>query len=227
MHPLDRPIWTALTTEQAHLALGDDLARRFALDVSPLAAARDNSQASCAALAALIPHGDDISLVEPDPPPAPPGIEASPGKLCVQMVAASMAGPQKAALPIEQLGEPDAADMLDLALLTKPGPFKARTHTLGRFIGIKDQGKLVAMAGERQRAPGFIEISAVCTHPDHRGKGYGAALLGAAADRILSDGLTPFLHSYADNAPAIALYQSLGFKVRFELLHSVWKRAAS
>lgn len=225
-HPLDRPIWSALTSAQAPLSRGNETAKRFAPDVSPLAAARDASPEACAALADLIPAGDDISLLEPQPPSPPPGVTEIIRRAGVQMVATAPAAPRP--LPgvrIDPLGEADAAEMLALALLTRPGPFRTRTHTLGRFVGVRDNGALIAMAGERLATAEFIEVSAVCTHPDHRGRGVGAALLSTVAQRILADGKTPFLHSYADNAPALALYRALGFETRLEVQHAIWKRA--
>ncbi|MEI9963878.1 MAG: GNAT family N-acetyltransferase [Caulobacteraceae bacterium] len=104
--------------------------------------------------------------------------------------------------------------MLALATLTQPGPFFARTHQLGDFIGVKQEGRLVAMAGERMRPTGFTEVSGVCTHPDWRGRGYAAGLMRLVAARILARGETPFLHVYASNTGAIALYEALGFRLR-------------
>ena len=89
--------------------------------------------------------------------------------------------------------------MLALATLTRPGPFFARTHQLGAFIGVKQDGRLVAMAGERMQPTGFTEVSGVCTHPDPRGRGYAGGLMRQVAARILARGETPFLHAYADN----------------------------
>jgi hypothetical protein len=92
---------------------------------------------------------------------------------------------------------------------------------MGRFIGVKQGGRLVAMAGERLRPEGHTEVSGVCTHPEYRGKGYARGLMRIVAARILARGETPFLHSYAHNAGAIALYESLGFRVRSGIVLTV------
>jgi predicted GNAT family acetyltransferase len=114
--------------------------------------------------------------------------------------------------------------MLALATLTRPGPFRSLTHTMGRFFGVREGGILIAMAGERLHTPGFHEITAVCTHPDHRGRGLGAALMRKVGARMLDEGDQPFLHTYANNATAVGLYRRLGFDVRTEVTHAVWKR---
>jgi predicted GNAT family acetyltransferase len=224
MHPLDKLAWTALTTRQAHLSEGGPLARRFRADIGPFAACADESEAAVAALAELIPADGDISLLEPAPPAPPPGATLVMTALGLQMVWTKFSAEQRG-FNIQPLSDADAEEMLALALLTKPGPFRARTNTLGRFVGIRDNGKFVAMAGERLQIAGFIEISGVCTHPDYRGRGYGAALMRTVGARIIADGETPFLHTYAHNTGAIALYQSLGFETRCEVTHAVWKRA--
>lgn len=223
-HPLDCPAWSALTTHQATYALGGRGAWRFREDIGPFAGAKDASPQSVAALAALARAEDDMSLLEVLPPDPPPGIERKLNAAGVQMVARAFTS-DGASFSIEPLSERDSADMIALATLTRPGPFRAATHTLGRFVGIRDNGRLVAMAGERMQMPDFVEISAVCTHPDYRGRGYGAALMRAVGDRILSEGNTPFLHAYASNTGAIALYRKLGFELRAEVNHAVWSKA--
>jgi ribosomal protein S18 acetylase RimI-like enzyme len=230
MHLLDRPVWSALTTRQSAFGEGSALAKRYPADISPLAAARDASGEALAALRALIPSLGDISLLEAEPPAPPPGVSETVRKTCVQMLQTHPVetGAQAQTLNIQILGDADAPEMLALALMTRPGPFCANTHTLGRFIGVRDKGALIAMAGERTQvenaAGSFVEVSAVCTHPAYRGQGLGAALLARVAARIRADGATPYLHSYADNAPALALYRQLGFTVRADIVHCVWKR---
>ncbi len=220
-HPLDRPVWSALTGErQAHLALGDPArALRIAPEYGLFAVAADDSPDSLAALAALNTTPAGLGLVETRDVPLPPGTAAK-QSACVQMTAAALTagGPD---LAFEPLVEADAPEMLALATLTEPGPFFARTHRLGDFIGVKRDGRLVAMAGERMKPDGFTEVSGVCTHPDWRGRGYASGLMRVVAARILARGETPYLHAYAANTGAIALYESLGFSVRTPVIFTV------
>lgn len=222
-HPLDRPIWSALTTRQARCGGDGPLARRFDETIGPFAAASDDGAEAVAALAALAHGEDDMSLLEPNPPAPPPEIELKMSAAGVQMVARAFTRGEHA-FALAPLSEADAPEMLELALLTKPGPFRARTHTLGRFLGVRENGRLIAMAGERLQMDGFVEISAVCTLPDHRGRGLAGALMRAVGARILSEGDTPFLHAYAANTNAIALYRKLGFEHRADVTHAMWTR---
>lgn len=205
-----RPVWDALTSRQAGSSVGDERARRFAPDIGPLAASRDDTPESLRALAALIPPSGTLLLLQADPIVLPPGTVAVTSAAGVQMVAARVTETACAA-PIEPLTAADVPAMIELATLTKPGPFAARTASLGEFWGIKDGGVLVAMAGERMRHAGFTELSGVCTHPTARGRGYGLALSAWVAARIAARGDTPYLHAYASNTIAIEIYRSLGF----------------
>jgi len=207
---LDRPVWTALDTRQASFAIGGERARRFVADVGPLAAARDDSPESLQALAELVPPTGTLLLLQADPIVVPAGRVAVTTAAGVQMIASRIVD-APVDDRIEQLTEADAPAMLALATLTKPGPFAARTPSLGEFWGVKDGGVLVAMAGERMKQDGFTEVSGVCTHPDARGRGLARLLSTWVAARISARGETPYLHAYASNAAAIELYRSLGF----------------
>jgi hypothetical protein len=215
-HPLDRPAWNALSTRQASFGLGDARARRFAPDVGLFAAAADGSDEAQAALAALVAAHGPVATVETTAQPLPPGLIADPRPAVLQMVGERLS-PAEPAFEVAPLTDADAPQMLALATLTKPGPFFARTHRLGDFVGVKQGGELIAMAGERMKPVGFTEVSGVCSHPDHQGKGYAAGLMGVIAARILARGETPFLHVFADNTGAVRLYKALGYAVRTEI----------
>ena len=226
MHPLDNVIWQALTTRQAQFAEGSAHARRFVREVSPLSGFEEPSDANYAALAALVGDGASTAVFLDQPFTHRPGWEFVVGAPLVQMVCDK---PVRFAASnghaILELGSSESPEMLELTALTKPGPFGTRTHELGAYLGIRDNGRLVAMAGERLKVPGFTEISAVCTHPEHTGKSYARLLMSEIVNRIRARGETPFLHVRQDNTRAITLYELLGFQARKVLHFAVLRRA--
>jgi predicted GNAT family acetyltransferase len=212
-HCLDRPVWAALTHGHAPVAVGGAQARRYPAEISPFAAAIDDSPESMAALAALAQPGESMLLMQAGEVTVPPRLLMRKQAQAVQMLA------EKTALhvtdaQIQLLGVDDAEAMFALADLTKPGPFSLQAQTLGRFWGIKADGQLIAMGGERLNGPGFRELSGLCTHPDHQGQGLGRRLLAFVAAQIAQRGETAFLHAYAANTHAIRLYESVGFRHR-------------
>lgn len=213
---LDRPIWTALSTRQAEFAEGGPLALRFRATVEPFAAAAADDPESLDALARLATRGEQLLLIAKEPTPLPPGMTLTSEAVGVQMVATRAIAGERAADAVP-LGDSDAAEMIALARLTKPGPFRAETHRLGTFRGIRREGHLVAMAGERMKLPGMTEVSGVCTHPHWRGHGFARMLSALIAAGIQDRGETPFLHAYAGNEAAIRLYGQLGFELRSEM----------
>jgi predicted GNAT family acetyltransferase len=227
MHPLERPVWASLMTYHASLSEGDSLAKRFARDVNLFAAACDDTPAALAALAALVKPEESVFLLQVPAILIPPGlVEVRAGK-GVQMVATRSMTVETTCSDIVTLGDEDAPEMLALAELTEPGPFLARTHTMGTFLGIRVGGRLAAMAGERMRFPGYTEVSGVCTHPEFRGRGFARRLSATVAAGIEARGDRPFLHAWKSNHSAISLYEGLGFKVRTEVNAAVLKRSGS
>jgi predicted GNAT family acetyltransferase len=221
-HPLDRAVWNAFTTRQAGVALRDGNALRVHPDFGLFAATADQAPESLDALSRLVhAHGGEVGLAERFDPPPIPATTVAKRAILNQMIAVNLAAPKPAAFAIEALSDADGPQMLALATLTAPGPFFSRTHQLGEFVGVKIDGRLVAMAGERMRLDGFTEVSGVCAHPDHRGKGYAAQLMLHVAHKIAARGETPFLHSYDHNSGAIALYEALGFRFRCQQILTV------
>ncbi|WP_293677328.1 GNAT family N-acetyltransferase [uncultured Phenylobacterium sp.] len=216
-HPLDRPVWASLTTRQSGLALGNARAVRLDPDYGVFVAAADDSAPNLAALGALVRAEGEAGMVEAGDWPAIHGVIAQPPVTLCQMVAGDLKGVAPGGFDVVDLTAQDGSEMFDLARLTQPGPFFGRTHRLGDFVGVRQGGRLVAMAGERMKLPGFTEVSAVCTHPDHRGHGYAAALTAVVSGRIEARGETPFLHVYPHNLGAIRLYEQLGYAIRREM----------
>jgi predicted GNAT family acetyltransferase len=223
---LDNPIWHALSTEQSALAQGNGFAKRFPIDVAPFGGLIDQSTAAYDALEEILP-GAVTALALDAEPVLPRNWEMVQSGEMYQMICEAPAHLEVNQV-FRELTKADVPEMLALTKLTEPGPFLPRTIELGAYLGIHDSGSLVAMAGERLHLTGFTEISAVCTLPQYRGRGYGNALLSALIARIMRRGKTPFLHVRTENVTAVGLYEKLGFKVRAQLHLAVIKhRTAS
>jgi predicted GNAT family acetyltransferase len=221
-HPLDRTAWNALGGRQAQFAICDHRARRFRPEIGPIAAVADNHPHNLQALAGLAPSGTQVFTVEYTETPTSDLLVQDQTKILVQMVAVRLT--EQNGGPVVELTDEDSPEMLALALLTEPGPFGTATHHLGQFIGVKVDGRLVAMAGERMKVDGFSEVSGVCTHPDFQGRGYARMLSHAVAKRIFDRGETPFLHAFESNIAAVGLYEKLGFTVRARLIVTMLNR---
>ncbi|MFJ8105797.1 GNAT family N-acetyltransferase [Streptomyces sp. NPDC096132] len=211
-HPLDNAVWAALTGPHAHLAESVGRAARYPADVYAFAALADPRDPDAwADLHTLAGPGTAVRIKPVDR--VPDGWELLGGGEGVQLVAtgAFRTEPAPEAVP---LGTDEVPEILDLVARTRPGPFLRRTITLGTYLGIRHQDRLIALAGERLRLDGWTEISAVCTDPGHRGKGLATRLIRAVGHGIRERGDIPFLHAAADNTPAIRLYESLGFRLR-------------
>jgi ribosomal protein S18 acetylase RimI-like enzyme len=211
-HVLDNPALAALTGPHAHFAEGRGRVLRYPVDVSPWLALPDEPDADdWADLATLGGPGAEVALAG-FVGQVPEGWEITFAVDGVQLVADALAdAPDPEAV---RLGPTDVPEILDLVERTRPGPFLPRTIEMGTYLGIRRDGVLVAMAGERLHPPGWTEISAVCTDPAARGEGLATRLILAVAHGIRERGETPFLHTGAGNTHAIRLYESLGFRLR-------------
>jgi ribosomal protein S18 acetylase RimI-like enzyme len=223
IHPLDHPIWFSLITRQIELAEGGARARRYPPAIAPFADIVDVSPQSFAALGALMSQSDLAVLFTPDPVTPPAEFKILLAETGEQMIG-TPAESSIRGVEIVTLGADDAAAMVELTELTKPGPFTLRTHELGTFLGIRIAGQLVAMAGERMKPANYTEMTAVCVHPDHRGRGYAQVLLAAVSRQIAARGEIPFLHVFSSNHSAIALYRRQGMEIRRRLYVTVLQR---
>src|SRR3954447_17303745 len=222
VHPLDNPVWHALTGPQKTVAEGSSLALRFEPDVAPFAGMPDEPSAeSWDEMGELVgPGGAAILTVDAEPRDGWTQLFRVP---LLQMVATEdvSSGPEAG---FSSLGLADAAEMMALVGRTHPGPFMERTVELGDYLGVRaEDGALVAMAGVRMRVEGFSEISAVCTDAALRGTGIGTRLVLALVGRIRARDETPCLHVATDNTNAIRLYEALGFTVRREGAVTGWR----
>jgi ribosomal protein S18 acetylase RimI-like enzyme len=210
-HVLDRPVWHSLIGAHAHLARRHGIAAAYDPAVSPFAGTAENGDAAWADLRILL--GSGSALLPGSPFPLPVDVRV-PFRAPVRQMVAAEWRPEPDPEAIE-LGPADAAEMHDLATRTKPGPFELRTGELGRYVGYRVDGRLVAMAGERFHPPGYTEVSAVCTDPEFRGRGYAERAMRTIGAGIVARGEIPFLHVATDN-PAISIYERLGFVTRLQ-----------
>lgn len=211
MDPLENPVWHALRGPQRAFADDAGMAVRYEPAVAPFAAIPDTpTPAAWDALATLVGDADAVLFradrVEPR------GWTERFRARCLQMVHDGRPTSGHAPVDFDVLRSPDVPDMLALVERTRPGPFLPRTIELGRYLGVRDGGRLVAMAGERMHLPGYTEVSAVCVDDSHRGQGLATSLMNVIIDGIASRGDVPFLHVYHENDSAIRRYDALGFR---------------
>lgn len=220
---LNNPVYAALSTTDASFNIGNEAVKFFHQEVSPFAGFDEETKNGFDQLHDLLPQGRKILYAIPAPIAAPNGWEVQheiEGRQFVYEV-----GTVNGSFPeIVPLNETHVEEMIALTRLTKPGPFDKRTIEFGQYHGIFENGKLAAMTGQRLHINNYTEISAVCTHPDHLGKGYATSLLQHQLQIILNNGETPFLHVRADNDRAIAVYERLGFKVSRPMFFYFMKR---
>lgn len=222
---LDNPIWHALSTAHAQFAEGDDLAKRYQTDIGPLSGMKDQSPEAYQSLAQLLGPDDIAVLFLTDLPTPPDSLRLIRCFPMYQMICLLPPQITDHDFTIEELTTPDVPEMIKLAEATEPGPFRQRTIELGGYKGIRVDGRLASMTGQRCGLNDFTEVSAVCTWPEFRGRGYANALVATVANGVFEQNKIPFLGVREDNAGAVRVYEKVGFKIRRSLHVTVLKRA--
>jgi ribosomal protein S18 acetylase RimI-like enzyme len=205
------PVWHALQTRHRHLALSAGDACRYPADIAPFAAVAVQSSAALQQLQSLFALGEPVWLVGGDYQDVPEfSLEGTLETL--QMVLPEEIIPPDPTIEIVRLSDANAQEMVALTNLAFPGFFRERTHEMGSYYGVRSGGQLIAMGGERLALDGYSEISGVCTHPAHRGKGFAANLIWQLVRNHRREGLVSWLHVSSENRRAIGLYLRMGFK---------------
>lgn len=223
-HLLNNPVWTALNTGNSNLGEGNDKAKHFFPDISLFVGLEENRRENYEALLDIIPHDHTIAAfaIEKNVDPAPWTLVHR--VECLQMIFEGPTPKSEDNPDIVKLNTEHIPAMLALTKLAPPGPFLQRTIEFGGYEGIFSGDELIAMGGQRLHCGPFVEISAICTHPNHNGKGYARQIINSQIRRLLAEDNIPYLHVRADNARAINIYSSMGFVKRTEVTISILKK---
>jgi predicted GNAT family acetyltransferase len=222
-HVLDNPIYNAMISGNRHLSTRTESVRFFPKEISPFVGLKEFDEHSFSVLAGIHPPKGTAVMITAKSPQLPASFKIIHQSVILQMVAENPYPPVEIKDEIVGLKVKDVPQMLELTRMTQPGPFAERTIEFGNYKGIFNAGQLVAMAGYRMHPGQYIEVSAICTHPDHTGKGYGSMLTLYHANQILEQGSIPFLHVRKDNAGAIRLYENSGFVIRSNMYLNVFQ----
>lgn len=222
--PLNNPIYQALISREAHFNIGNAAVAFFPENLAPFIGLSNWSHEQQKQLLIQAPAHRSWFVIHQEPFSFIDNFQTVFSIPLFQMMCPKLSTPPPSKEPLKPLGKEHIEEMIALTSLTKPGPFLQRTIEFGNYHGIFREGKLVAMGGERMHIDHFTEISAICTHPDYRGHGYGAQLVHFLSKQILEKGETPFLHVRIDNKNAIEVYEKMGYQIRTEMFFAIFKR---
>ncbi|WP_433965604.1 GNAT family N-acetyltransferase [Tunturiibacter gelidiferens] len=218
------PVWNALHTKHRHFALSVGEACRYPGDVAPFAAVASPNEAALTQLHALLVPGESVWIVG-ESYPRLPQLVFEQRLECLQMVLPEEITPSARTVEIVPLTNEDAPEMVALTDVAFPGFFRSRTCEMGSYFGVRSEGQLIAMGGERLTLDGYPEVSGICTRPGHRGKGYAENLIWHLVRNHRREGLVSWLHVSATNERAIQIYLRMGFvEVRRVILHRISRK---
>jgi ribosomal protein S18 acetylase RimI-like enzyme len=220
-HPLDNPIYQALNSKDQDKNSGNSTVSYFPPEIAPFIGLPQWDEDHQHQLIAQAPHDRNWFIIHAGTIKLLPELEVKFTIPLFQMTCPKLTPWPSSIIQPQALNADHVEEMIALATLTKPGPFASRTIEFGNYHGYFEEGRLAAMGGERLHLEGYSEISAICTHPDFRGKGYGAQLVHFLSLQIRDKGLTPFLHVRIDNKAAIAIYERLGFVKRKRMFFAI------
>ena len=223
-HVLDNPIYNALISAHRNFSVGTEDARHYMSEIASFAGLKNNSAQEFETLYQLSQPESLFIVFSKNQLQIPSKWKLVKQIDMFQLVYESN-NISKSSHELTELSEAHVDEMIALVKLTEPGPFLARAIDFGNYTGIFQEGKLVSMAGHRFNPTPYIEVSAVCTHPEHLGKGYAFDILNEQIKRIVAKMQIPFLHVRNDNVGAIKLYQKLGFQIRTEMIAYVIRKA--
>ena len=223
---LANPVWHALGTMQQHLNAGNQQLRFFAPAVAPFAGMENWDTASLHHFEANMPAQRRLYLMQETAVVIPSSLQVHFTVPLYQMICADFQ-PAFEDYPLVPLTEEHIPQMLALTALTKPGPFLAQTIRFGGYVGVFDGDQLIAMGGERLKVPGFTEVSAICTHPDYRGRHLARHILSQVSQQIIRRGEVPFLHSLTTNEPALKVYAQLGYRLNRNIFFAIVEKQSA
>jgi ribosomal protein S18 acetylase RimI-like enzyme len=217
---LANPVWQALNTVQQHMNAGNEQLAYFAPEVAPFVGMPEWTEPSLQLFESTLPTARRFSLMQEESVTIPTSMLVHFAAPLYQMICVDFQ-PAFQGHTLVPLTEEHLPQMLELTALTKPGPFFAQTIQFGGYVGVFDGDQLIAMGGERLKVPGYTEVSAICTHPDYRGRQLARHILSHVSQQIIHRGEVPFLHSLTTNEPALKVYQQLGYRPNRHIYYAI------
>ncbi|MEO8509772.1 MAG: GNAT family N-acetyltransferase [Chloroflexota bacterium] len=128
--------------------------------------------------------------------------------------------------PAERLGPADTEDLNRLYQLGFRTGFPPSIFDDGIYYGVRVRGRLVSAAGTHalNAREQVAVVGNVMTHADYRGHDFAKMVTSAVTAELLGRVEDVVLNVHADNAPAIAAYDRLGYVTHCQLIERLGRR---